>query len=310
VSAPKRETHVRFDPGVNVAVTLWAAFMVTAQEPLPEHAPLQPEKNDPAAAVGLSVTTVPPAKLALQLPGQLMPAGELVTVPEPVPASATESVCACSVNVAVTAMAAVMETVQAPVPEQPPPLQPAKVDPTDGPAVRVTEIPFAKLALQVAPQLIPAGELVTVPPPAPALETVSVCEELLNVAGTFWAAFIVTTHVPVPEQPPPLQPAKVDPAEGNAVNVTTVAVAKLALQVAPQLMPAGKLVTVPPPVPALLTVSVWPTCMVTFVAADAMPFVTTAIVAAPSGTEAGILKLTLPAVAGATENVLRLLVPA
>ncbi len=62
--------------------------------------------------------------------------------------------------------------------------------------------------------------------------------------------------MPVPEQPPPDQPVKVEPAVGFAVSVTAVPCANWALQVAPQLIPAGELVTVPAPVPALLTVRV------------------------------------------------------
>src|SRR5438093_4248464 len=79
-----------------------------------------------------------------------------------------------SVNVAVTVVAALRVTVQAPGPEQPPPLQPLKVEPAAGAAVSVTAVPLAKLAAQVAPQVMPAGLLVTVPAPVPALETVSV----------------------------------------------------------------------------------------------------------------------------------------
>ena len=45
-------------------------------------------------------------------------------------------------NVAVTVLAAVMVTVQEPVPVQPPPLQPPKVDPAAGVAVRVTAVPL------------------------------------------------------------------------------------------------------------------------------------------------------------------------
>ena len=72
----------------------------------------------------------------------------------------------------VTVVAAESVTVQAPVPEQPPPLQPVKVEPAAGVAVNVTAVPLAKLAEQVAPQLIPTGELVTVPLPVPAGVTV------------------------------------------------------------------------------------------------------------------------------------------
>ena len=56
--------------------------------------------------------------------------------------------------------------------------------------------------------------------------------------------------------PPPFQPSKVSPVAGVAVNVTTVPSAKLKVQTAPQLIPAGLLVTVPLPLPVLLTVKV------------------------------------------------------
>ena len=39
---------------------------------------------------------------------------------------------------------------------------------------------------------------------------------------TATAAFMVTVHAPVPEQPPPVQPAKVEPLAADAVSVTTV----------------------------------------------------------------------------------------
>src|SRR5438094_475470 len=160
-----------------------------------------------------------------------------------------------SVNVAVTVVAALRVTVQAPGPEQPPPLQPLKVEPAAGAAVSVTAVPLVKLAAQVAPQVMPAGLLVTLPAPAPALETVSV-KVGVKVAVTVVAAETVTTHDPVPEQPPPLQPVKVEPTAGAAVSVTAVPLAKLAAQVAPQVMPAGELVTVPLPAPAGVTVRV------------------------------------------------------
>ena len=63
-------------------------------------------------------------------------------------------------------------TMQAPVPLQPPD-HPAKVEPVAGGAVRVTDVPLAKLALHVCPQVIPEGELVIVPVPVPAADTVS-----------------------------------------------------------------------------------------------------------------------------------------
>jgi len=158
-------------------------------------------------------------------------------------------------NVAVTVVAALTVTVQVPVPAQPPPLQPLKMEPAAGAAVSVTELPVANAAEQVAPQETPAGALVTVPLPAPALLTVSVKDCKAKVAVTEVAALIVTVQVPLPVQPPPLQPLKVEPAAGAAVKVTKVPLVNEAAQVVPQEMPAGLLVTVPLPVPALETVS-------------------------------------------------------
>ena len=64
-------------------MTLWLAFIVTWQLPVPLHAPLQPANVEPLAALAVNTTCVPGAKLALQIPGQPMPAGELVTQPLP-----------------------------------------------------------------------------------------------------------------------------------------------------------------------------------------------------------------------------------
>ncbi len=65
-------------------------------------------------------------------------------------------------------------TVQVPVPEQPPPLQPVNVEPAAGVAVSVTEVPLAKAAkaaAQEVSQAMPAGALAIVPAPAPVLLT-------------------------------------------------------------------------------------------------------------------------------------------
>src|SRR5205823_12238792 len=111
----------------------------------------------------------------------------------------------------------------------------------------VTAAPLVKLAAQVRRQVMHAGALVTVPRPVPTLLTVSAKVGRLKVAVTVVAADTETTHDPVPEHPPPLQPVKVDPAAGVAVSVTPVPLVKLAAQVAPHVMPAGELVTVPLP---------------------------------------------------------------
>src|SRR5439155_10877481 len=163
--------------------TVGAAETVRVQVPVLEHPPpLQPVKEEPAAGATVSVTAVPLVKLAEQVTPQVMPAGALVTVPLPVPAAATVSVKVWSVKVAVTGVAAETVTVQVPVPAQPPPLQPLKVEPAAGAAVSVTAVPLVKLAEQVAPQLIPTGELVTVPLPVPAGVTVSAKVCRANVA--------------------------------------------------------------------------------------------------------------------------------
>jgi len=49
---------------------------------------------------------------------------------------------------------------------------------------------------------------------------------------------------------------KLEPGDALAVRVTGVTAGNTDEQVAPQLIPAGLLLTVPPPVPTLLTVSV------------------------------------------------------
>src|SRR5207237_4504109 len=117
--------------------------------------------------------------------------------------------CVMSVNVAVTVVAALTVTVQAPGPEQPPPLQPLKVEPAAGAAVSVTAVPLAKLAAQVAPQVMPAGLLVTLPAPVPALETVRVKVCGGKVAVTVVAAESVAVQGPVPAEAAPLAALKV-----------------------------------------------------------------------------------------------------
>ena len=79
-----------------------------------------------------------------------------------------------SVKVAVTAVGAISVTLQVPVPLQPPPVQPVKVEPTVGVAVSVIVVPWLNVAEHVAPQLMPAGDEVTVPAPVPAWVTESV----------------------------------------------------------------------------------------------------------------------------------------
>ncbi len=73
-------------------------------------------------------------------------------------------------------LALVMVDTHVPVPEQPPPAQPANVLPPGTDAVRVTTVLCAKPAAHVEPQDMPATLLVTVPlaAPVPVLLTVRV----------------------------------------------------------------------------------------------------------------------------------------
>jgi hypothetical protein len=154
----------------------------------------------------------------------LIAPGELVTVPEPVPVLLTERVnVGAGEKVAVTGTAEVpIVKLQVPVPEQPAPVQPANTDAEDdGVAVRVIRVLVLKLAEQVAPQLIPAGELLTDPDPVPARVTFTGKEAGMKSALTDCAEFMVTEQAPVPEQAPP-QPLNTDPAFAVGVRVTNV----------------------------------------------------------------------------------------
>src|SRR5207249_4723266 len=236
------------------AVTVVLAVSVTLQVPVPKQPPpLQPVKIEPLAGVAVSVTKVPLSNEAEQVAPQLIPAGFEVTVPRPVPALVTARVTLCSVKVAVTVVAAFKVTEQLPVPVQPPPFQPAKVEPLAGVAVSVTKVPLSNEAEQAAPQSIPGGLEVTVSLPVPPRITERVGRGAPKRANTVVLAVRVTVQVLVPAHPPPLQPSKVEPVAGVAVRVTGVPLSKDAEQVAPQLIPAGFEVTVPLPVPSRTT---------------------------------------------------------
>ena len=219
---------------------------------------------DPAAGTGVRVRLVPLVKFAVHVLGQVIPDGLLVTVPVPVPDSLTVTANVGLLNVAVTVVFAVSVTLHvAPVPLHPPPLQPANVDPVPGISDTFTTAPFGKLAEHV-PVTTPVVSLqvnvdddvnVTDPVPVPASIIVSVGLVMLNVAVTDCAALIVTTHCPVPEHPAPLQPANVEPEFCVAVSVTCDPLAKFAMHVLGHRIPDGELLTVPPPLPASVTVN-------------------------------------------------------
>ena len=211
------------------AVTLRAAFKVTAQGPMPAHAPFQPENWKPAPAEVARLTGVPTGKPTLQavmfMP-QLMPAGTLMMEP-PVPGLPTVRTTPppVGVNFAETDCAAYIVTLQLPTLEQPPPYQPANEDPESAAAVKVSTVPEDRLVAQRAPaepQLMrPLGELLTLPLPPPIVLTVRLKPKGEKIAVTDWAVFIIRLQLPIPEQAP-FQPENREPPPGAAVSVTWV----------------------------------------------------------------------------------------
>jgi len=75
-----------------------------------------------------------------------------------------------------------------------PPDQPAKVETLSGVAVRVTTVLEMNVVEQSLPQLMPAGEEVTVPLPGPVLLTVRLYWTTSNSAVTDLVAFMVTVQ--------------------------------------------------------------------------------------------------------------------
>mgnify|MGYP006928526708 CR=1 FL=1 len=102
---------------------------------------------------------------------------------------------------------------------------------------------------------MPLGVLPTVPFPVPNTHADKPRSDVTppKFAVTFLEAAMFTVQLPVPVQSP-LQPINVDPGSGVTVSVTLVPLTNDALQVLPQLMPAGALLAIPEPVPDLVTV--------------------------------------------------------
>jgi hypothetical protein len=222
--------------------------------------------------VGVSVTLVPAAKSAKQVPVvplpvtvQLMPDGDDVTVPVPLPVAVTVSATGSRVNAVFTLRSWLMVSEHVSVPVQSP-VQPLNRQPLAGVAVRVTAAPNEYVAAQLpvaVPSVrvheMPAGFEAIVPDPEPLTETTGLF--MSNRALTVAAAETATVHVPVPEQAP-LQPTKRLPAEGLAVKVTDAPALKLPAHVPdvdPVVMvhdtPDGLDVTVPDPVPVPVTLT-------------------------------------------------------
>ena len=147
---------------------------VTVQVLVPVHAPVQAVKTEPGPGVACRLTDVPEPNDAVQaLVGQLMPAGTLTTEPVPVPDRVTPTGISRA-KLATIALSEFISKAQVFVPVHWAALQPANTDPGSATAVSVTVVPELTCAEHVAPQLIAAGLLVTVPVPLPALATESV----------------------------------------------------------------------------------------------------------------------------------------
>jgi len=69
----------------NVAVTLFMPSIVMKHEPVPEHAPDQPEKREPDDGEAVRVIDEPVIRVSTQSVPQEMPEGDDDTVPCPVP---------------------------------------------------------------------------------------------------------------------------------------------------------------------------------------------------------------------------------
>ena len=125
---------------------------------MPLQAPPQPVKEFPVLAEAVRVTAVPSAK-----PAEHSTAGRAAIDPARAAGDLAGAGLADRQGAgdlgegAVTPCAAVIVTVQPPVPLHPPPDQPAKIDPGAAFWVRVTTVPCWKFAEHTAPQVIPEG---------------------------------------------------------------------------------------------------------------------------------------------------------
>ena len=151
-------------------MTAVIAFIVTEHDAVaPAQLPPHPANENVLSGVAVNVTDVPASKFALQICGQLIPAGALTTLPDPVSVSDNWNCCGGggveAMNAAVTWLFALTLTVHVVVVPVHPPLHPVKEDPAAGVSVSVTCTPASKFPVQFCGQLIPVGALVMMPEP-------------------------------------------------------------------------------------------------------------------------------------------------
>ncbi|HEY3086736.1 MAG TPA: hypothetical protein VGJ59_01560, partial [Jatrophihabitantaceae bacterium] len=205
---------------------------------------------------------MPELKVAVQV---LAPLPQLIEAPVTRPGPETETLSGNvpadpPLNVATTVFDASKVTVQVVAVPVQAPLQPVKVAPAVGVAVRVAVEPAAWFGLvQVvapAPQLIPPP--VTVPFPTTdtlRVKPVPPVVPPLKAAVTFFDWFIATVQVVAVPPQAPVQPVKVAPVAGVATSETVAPDAKFAEQM---FAPAPQLIAPVPPLtlPLPLTVTV------------------------------------------------------
>ena len=165
-----------------MAVLLAAMFTVHVGK-FPVQSPDHPTKSDPAVGETVSVTS-PDANNAVQVVPQLIPLGELIIVPSPLPVLMTNNCLSVDVsNTALIVLATSILTVQVGLAgthnPRSAPLQFTKIEPVLGAAVSVTKESMRMSLLQSEPQLITVEPSVTalpvtVPTPLPDLAMVKV----------------------------------------------------------------------------------------------------------------------------------------
>jgi hypothetical protein len=226
---PPSETDTRNICGgseAKVALTEESPSSVMLHAPVPEHAPDQPAKALPDAGVAVSATGVPAANDAAHCVPQSMPAGFETTAPLPTVLTINPCVAGrCWSKFAVTVVGAVRWTSQLPVPEHPPPCQPANTEPEPATADSTTVASESNVAVHVDGHCRPTGKEVTTPVPGPEMTTAIARRPGggggigVNCAATCRSAVAEMVQVPVPPHPPD-HPAKLKPGSGVASKET------------------------------------------------------------------------------------------
>ena len=117
---------------------LFAPIVTVHVDPFSLSQPVHPVKIDKVAGVAVSVTGVPITKSLPQAEPQLIPGGDEVTVPLPIPVVDTVSVNRLSMKIAVTDLDDDIETVHVAPETESQPVHPVKSEFAAGAAVSVT----------------------------------------------------------------------------------------------------------------------------------------------------------------------------